>query len=103
MNNKPKIVFRFNLVLFAYLCVNVLVSSLFDPQTDEKVLWDKVYEAFPVASVTLAVLIGLSLLLWGSKLVELFWNRFISDIFGLREIDFQEALALVLILAIVVT
>lgn len=102
MSNNPRIAFGFNLVLFAYLCVDFLVSLLFDPKSYERVPWDAVYEAFPVLSVTLAFLIGLLLLLWGAKLVELFWNRLISDIFELREINFQEALALVLVLAIIV-
>lgn len=102
MNNNPKIVFRFNLVLFAYFCVSIFVSLVFAPQTNEKALWDKVYETFPVVSVTVAIIMGLSLLLWGAKLLELLWNRLISDIFKLRAINFQEALAIVLIFAIVV-
>lgn len=102
MNNKPSITFKFNLVLFTYLCVDFLVSIIFDPKIDEKVPWDTLYEAFPVFSIILAVFISLLLLLWGAKLLELFWNKLISDIFKIRVINFQEALALVLILAIVV-
>ena len=103
MTNRPSIAFGFNIVFFTYLCVDFLVSLLFTPKSDEKVPWDAIYDAFPVLSVLLAVLIGLVLLLWGAKMVQLFWNRLISDIFQLREINLQEALALVLVLAITIT
>jgi len=33
-------------------------------------------------------------------LARLFWNRFVSDVFKTREINFNEALAVVLIFAI---
>jgi len=103
MNKKhDKIVFIFNLALFFYLCAGFLVSLLFEQEKEGKVLWDTVYEAFPVFSVIAASLIGLLLLVWGAKLCELFWNRLISSIFDLREINFQEALSIVLVIAIVV-
>ena len=104
MNGKPnKVVFKFNLALFFYLCIGFFVSLLFEPEKEEKVPWDTVYEAFPVFSVIAASLIGLLLLLWGAKLCELFWNKFISTVFDLREISFQEALSIILVLAIVVS
>ena len=102
MPDKPKITFSFNLILFAYLFVDFLVSLLFDPKIDEKVPWDAVYDAFPVLSIILAFIIGVSLLLWGAKLFESFWNKLISDIFKIREIIYQEALALILVVFIIV-
>ena len=97
-----KITLKFNLVLFSYLCIGVFVSLMFEPDTGEKVPWDTVYETFPVLSMIAAFCIGLVLLLWGAKLCELFWNRLISSIFELREIDFQEALSVILVLSIIV-
>lgn len=103
MKNKPnRITFKFNLVLFVYLFINYLASSLFEPEWEEKIPWDTVYEAFPVLSIIIAFLMGLVLLLWGAKLFEWFWNRLISTLFKLREIDFQEALSIVLVATIVV-
>jgi len=103
INDKLKrIVFKFNLALFLYLCVGFLLSLLFEPKVEEKVPWDTVYEAFPVLSIIIAFLLGLILLLWGAKLLELFWNRLISSLFQIREIDFQEALSIVLVLTILV-
>ena len=102
MSSTPGISLIFNLVLFAYLCIDFSVSLLFDPKWNEKVPWDKVYDSSPVLAIVLSILIGLLLLLWGAKMVQLFWNRFISNIFELRLINFQEALALVLVSAIIV-
>ena len=103
MNDKHKIVFKFNLALFAYLCIGFIVLLLFEPKSEEKVLWDAVYEAFPVLSIIIAVFLSLLLLLWGTKLFELFWNRLISNLFKLREITFQEALSIILVFTIVFT
>ncbi|RZB33835.1 MAG: hypothetical protein SRB2_03671 [Desulfobacteraceae bacterium Eth-SRB2] len=101
MTDRPRIIFSFNLILCAYLCVDFLVSLLFNPKIDEKVPWDEFYNAFPVLSIIISFILGITLLLWGAKLFEAFWNRLISDIFKLREINFQEALALILVISII--
>ena len=101
MQNKHKISFIYNLALFIYFCVNFLTKTLFDPNFDAKVPWDTVYESHPTLSIIAALVIGMILLLWGANLFNKFWNRLISDIFGVRELEFQESLAIVLILAII--
>ena len=100
VSDKPKITCSFNLILLTYLSIDFLVFLLFEPITDEKVPWDAIYDDFPVLSIILAFIIGFSLLLWGAKLFESFWNKAISDIFGLRKINYQEGLALVLVIFI---
>jgi len=101
INQPSRIMFKFNLFLFAYLCISSLASFLFEPQSKEQVPWDTVYKAAPVLSILIAIFIVFLLILWGAKLFELFWNRLMSDLFKLREIDFQEALSMVLVLSIV--
>ena len=95
-----KVGFKFNIVLFLYLCVCISASSLFEPTNERKVPWDFIYEAFPVLSIVMAFLLTLLILLWGTKLLELFWNKLISSVFKLREINFQEALSIVLVFGI---
>lgn len=101
MENRRRVSFIYNLALLGYFCVNLLVTTLFDPNFDAKVPWDAVYEAYPTISIIVAISIGLALLLWGANLFKSFWNKVISDIFGVRELEFQESLAIVLILAII--
>jgi len=101
MGNRQKISTTYNLALFVYFCVDFLVATLFDPNFDAKVPWDTVYEAYPTLSIIAALVIGVILLLWGATLFKKFWNRLISDIFSVRELEFQESLAIVLILAII--
>jgi hypothetical protein len=101
MKNRQQISPIYNFVLFSYVCVDFLVSTLFDPNFDAKVPWDAVYGAYPTLSITAALVIGVILLLWGANLFKKFWNRLISDIFNVRELEFQESLAIVLILAII--
>ncbi|MHB1185890.1 MAG: hypothetical protein ACYC4A_14460 [Desulfobulbia bacterium] len=101
MGNRQKISITYNLALFTYFCVNFLVTILFDTNLDAKAPWDVVYESYPALSIIAALAIGVVLLLWGASIIKSFWNRLVSDIFSVRELEFQEALAMVLILAIV--
>ena len=103
MDKKSKVAFSFNLALFAFFCFNELMTLLFEPESEERVPWDAFYDVSPILSVVVAVLIVLLILVWGAKLIQLFWNRFISDIFKLRTICFQEALSLALILTLFLT
>jgi hypothetical protein len=90
------------LALFAYFCVNLLVATLFDPNFDAKVPWDAVYESYPILSIISALSIGVVLLFWGANLFQKFWNRLVSDIFSVRALEYQESLAIVLTIAIIV-
>lgn len=101
VSDKPKINFRFNLILLAYLLVDFFASLLFEPIVDEKVPWDAMYDVFPVLSIVLAFIVGFLLLSWGAKLFESFWNKVISDIFEFREINYQEGLAFILVIFII--
>ena len=102
MKKPNRVTIKFNLLLICYLFISYFISVLFEPLNEEKVPWDSVYEAYPVLSIILAVAIALAIILWGTKLFELFWNRLISNIFKIRAISFQEALSIVLVLTIVI-
>jgi len=103
MTKESKIVFRFNMALFAFFCVNELMTLFFEPENEDRVPWDAFYDVSPILSVIVAILIVLLMLIWGAKLIQLFWNRFISDVFKLRTICFQEALSIALIMALFLT
>ena len=99
-NDSRGITPSFTAALFLYFCIGVLTSSLFSP-TEKEAPWDAVYESFPTFSVIMALLLGISLLGCGAKLGQVFWNRLISNLLGVREIDFQEALSIVLVLSVI--
>jgi hypothetical protein len=91
---------RFNIALLLYLFVVGIADYLFRPESHAKVPWDMVWSWSPAFGLAGAfILLGL-LLFWGAGLVKFFWNAFISDIFRLRNITYNEALSLILILAI---
>lgn len=96
---KYEISFGFNLILICFWCANMITLEAFRPETKEEVPWDTFFNAFPILSVAIAIILALVLVIWGSRLLQLFWNRFISNIFALREISFQEAFALTLVLS----
>jgi hypothetical protein len=95
-----KISFKFNIVLFLFLCFYEVVVYLFEPENKNGVPWDIYYKAFPTYSVIFAILMWILLLIAGAKIVQLFWNGFVSDVFKLRAIWYQESFALVLVLSI---
>jgi len=98
---KPSVINgKVNLALFLYLCFASTLNYLYGPKDTNNVYWDKVYEWSTAVAVIATVLFVFILAIWGSVLARLFWNRFVSDVFKTREINFNEALAVVLIFAI---
>ncbi len=93
MIERTRITIRFNLLLLIYVSVCVLISELFEPQTQERLPWDAIFDSAPAISIILAISFVLFALLLGAKLTQEFWNRLISDVFNLRDINYQDALA----------
>jgi len=91
----------FNAVLFLYFLFNSFIGYLFDPAGDKLVPWDKVYEWSPSFAFLGALLLVLILAFWGAVIARIFWNRLIVDVFKVREITYDESLAIVLITAII--
>jgi len=89
-----------NAVLFLYLCFVGVVDYLFNPQRDFKAPWDNVFEWSPPVAIGSALLMLLILVFWGAALLKMFWNRFVSDVFNLRSLTYDDSLAIVLIIAI---
>ncbi len=87
----------FNIVLFIYIGCTFLAEYLFNPETSDSIPWERLFKNSPILSITLALMFALILILAGSQLLKIFWNRFISDIIKVREITFQEAMAIFLI------
>ena len=100
MGNRNALTYIFNIALFFYLCVDYSVSFLFEPVIEQKIPWDHFFELSPILSIILAFIIALLLLAWGAKLAQIFWNRLISNIFKCREINYQEAISIAIIIAI---
>ena len=93
-----KITLTFNIVLFVYMGCAFLAEYLFKPETSDRAPWESLFKNSPVLSITLALIFAVILILAGAQLLKIFWNRFISDVMKLREITFQEAIAIFLII-----
>ena len=91
----------FNFVLFLYLVANLLLLVLVEPDAGKDILWDKFFGSLsPFLSAFILLAISIFLIVWGAFIGKFLWNRFIVDVFGIREINFDEALALALILEV---
>jgi len=88
----------FNLALFFYLLFSFAVQSNFEPETGARVPWDSVVDKNPLVGSVGVVLFFAVLLAGGAIIMEQFWNRFLTDVFKVRPIVFQEALSIILLL-----
>jgi len=93
----------FNTILFFYLLYVDSVFFLFEPRPQRNAPWYMLYDSSPVMAIGVAVLILLVLIVWGAALSRAFWNRWAANVFKVREITYDEAMALVLMFAILVS
>lgn len=88
-------------MLFVYLVANLQTEIWLEPETKEVLPWDQMFQGLPSYVSLLALLsVGILLILGGALLINFFWNTFMSDIFKIREITTDEAIALSLILGL---
>ena len=90
----------FNLALVAFLIFSMVLDYAFSPVTDARVPWDYIFEVSPILGWVSAILLIIILIGIGAYFIQQFWNRLLSDVFEIREILFQEALSIILILAL---
>jgi hypothetical protein len=76
------------------------LACLFDPDTDKTVLMDRFFEIAPVASVAAAIVLAVIGFTIGALLIREFWNRLVADLSKTRTINYQEALAILLMFTI---
>ena len=98
-NMKP-INILFNIALTIYIFFAYFVDYLFSPEDDTRVPWDFIYDMNQAVGIIGAVLMVSLLIVFGSFFIYHFWNRFLSDVFKIRAIQFQEALTIILILVL---
>jgi hypothetical protein len=92
--------FIFNIALTIYIFFAYITDYLFSPEDETRVPWDYIYDMNQSFGITGAILNGLLLIFFGAYFVYHFWNRFLSDVFKIRAIVFQEALTIILFLVL---
>lgn len=97
MNRQPQITYRFNIALYIFMMACCVLCYLYSPADEARVPWDKVYDLYPVTAIILTISMPFMLTLIGAKILKHFWDRFVSDLFHVRSIDFQEAWSILLI------
>jgi hypothetical protein len=89
---------RFNVAAFSLLAIVGIVKFLLTS--------DKVNGSSPIGvflSIGFDATYVLALILAVSLLIRIFWNRFVTDVFSLRDIDYQEAVAIVMVASLLGT
>jgi hypothetical protein len=104
MNDNPKrkaVTVGFNILLFLYLIYVSFVSYFFDPKSESRVPLDVFIDIAPATSIVVAVVLVVILFLLAALVIRAFWNRLITSLFSIRDINYQEALAIILMISIV--
>ena len=98
---KQKLTLGFNALLFGYL-VFCFAAQVFVHGPSAK--HDSPFERLLDKSPVMGSLVGLLIIVigvWAAvRILEYFWNNFISDVFHLRDISLQEALSIILIVCV---
>lgn len=94
--NKKRVTLAFNLILFAYCILNIIVVILFEPNEPYKSYFDALWDKSTMLGIGILLFLVGILLSGGAQLLKVFWNRFIADVFKVRNISFQESIAVML-------
>jgi hypothetical protein len=100
MNEKSTIPVWLNISLLIFIFISYLVEYFFTPETVQKAPYEYFFDKSPFMAIVSAVLLILVLITVGALLVQLFWNKFVADVFKTRTVTLQEAIAILLIVAI---
>ena len=100
MNAKKSVTPKYNIILFVIWLLFQFTVTLLSYKNEPKTLIDVIvdYNFLMGLGLLLAIfIIGAVLSVW---LIVSFWERFVVDIFDVRQITAQEALSVVLVLSI---
>jgi len=90
----------FNAVLFLFVCYTSLVDYLISPENLGKVPWEKLAGASPTVMILGVIAFLLIYIVWGAALVRRLWNGWFADVFKVRQITFDESIAILLVVAV---
>jgi hypothetical protein len=97
---KPTISIWSNIGLLLFICVAYLIEYFFTPETVQKVPYERFFDKSPFIATIAAVLLALGLLAGAAVFVRQFWNRFVAEVFKIRSITLQEAIAIILVMTL---
>lgn len=105
LSRKPKqqpITVLFNAVLLLYLIVRGTLAMFVQPASDMANSYLSLFlSSYPTGGFVAMIIVALAVMLWGAELLRMFWNMFMVSMFKLRELTYQEALAIMLMIAVV--
>ena len=89
-----------NISLLIFIFISYLGEYFFTPESVQKAPYDYFFDTSPYLASISGVLLVLVLITIGGLFVRLFWNKFVADVFKTRNIALQEAIAIILVFAI---
>lgn len=97
---KPKIDFKFNVYFTLAILFFVGFSSLFEPE-DQPVKFDKLVDESLAWLLVFLIAFVLTIYL-NTYFFKEFWNRFLAEVFDLREVTVSESYAFILFIILII-
>jgi uncharacterized membrane protein YuzA (DUF378 family) len=102
MESNKKVTPAFNIFLILVLAVVAFLQVLNEPAKAEETLFDLIFGEQSLWSMLTFSIVSIAAVVFLTAFAfKEFWNRFVTDVFDFREIQFSEALSLILAVAII--
>jgi hypothetical protein len=106
MNSEPnrssnKVTPALNVALLTYFLFVELGEVLTEPKSERFSYWDRMFAGHPDLSIFVLLVCFVLLIAVGALVVREFWNRLVTDLFDLRALSYQEALAIMFVVWII--
>ncbi|MDP2656138.1 MAG: hypothetical protein Q8P11_01085 [bacterium] len=93
----------FNAVLIMFIIIRATLSVMVQPINSTTNSYLSILLAgYPTTGFVAMLIIALAIIMWSAHLLQIFWNRFFADMFSLRDLEYQEALAIILMIAVII-
>ncbi len=93
-----KKIIKLNVVLLICLLVSIVSHALFEYPMYEDTYIEVIFSITDFQFIMMSLLLGVLFILLGAKLIQVVWNVVVIDLIDVKNLGFQQALSIILII-----